>query len=200
VKHLIIRAIGAAGICFAIAGCATHAVYFYDGKQYPSADAFYSGIQSLNRPAVDEIVPLPAPVTNRRLAFGFPAPDAVLAGSVRNHTALKGQAPVGLALEQYTTLAQSTALTTRATFDAIQRRGIYKSVRYVPLDSLTSSLAASADEDVLYWYEPAPSAGTWYFVSAKSGKQVFAYDRAQPSVAARMKAFVDALQLQAVRD
>jgi hypothetical protein len=198
-KHWITRIIGMAGISVVIAGCA-HAVYYYDGKQYQSADAFYTGIRGANDPAVAEIVPLPAPVTTRRLAFGFPSPETVLAGTVRNHTALKGSAPAGLAMEQYTTLAQGTAIYTQATLSAIQRRGIYKSVRYVPLDSLTASPAASADEDVLYWYEPAANAGTWYFVSAKSGKQVFAYDRAQPTVAARMKAFVDALQLQAVKD
>jgi hypothetical protein len=53
---------------------------------------------------------------------------------------------------------------------------------------------------VLYWYETGPGAGTWYFVNAKSGKHVFAYDRGQPTIASRMKAYVDALQLLAIRD
>jgi hypothetical protein len=198
-KQWFLKAVGSAGIVLLIAGCA-HAVYFYDGKQYPSADAFHSAIQSLNAQAVSEIVPLPSPVTTRKLAFGFPTQEAVLAGSVRNHTALKGSAPVGLALEQYGALAKSATLSTSASFEAIRRRGIYTSVRQLPLDSLTASPAASTDEDVLYWYETGPGAGTWYFVNAKAGKQVFAYDRGQPTIASRMKAYVDALQLLAIRD
>lgn len=56
------------------------------------------------------------------------------------------------------------------------------------------------DTDVLYMNEPTQGSVQWYFVSDKQGKQIFSYDRGFPTPAGKLKAFVDAVQIQAIRE
>lgn len=185
-------------LTLALTGCA--ATYTYDGKQYPNAEQFRAAIDSANVGAASQIVPLPAPVTKRRLALGFPSTEVINAASVRNHTVARGSPPMGLAIEQYQVLADGADRGSRGTFEAIKRRGIYPSVRYIPLDSMTASPAPSESEDVLYYNETSPGAGGWYYATTKGGRQVFAWDRVKSTMNERAQAFIDALQLQAIRD
>jgi hypothetical protein len=102
-------------------------------------------------------------------------------------------------IEMLQTMAEGSMNSGKVFYMAAQKRNIYKSVRFVELDSAAASPTASADEDVVYYYEAAQGSGTYYYVTEKTGKQVFAYDRGQATPAGKVKAFLEALQLQAIR-
>ncbi len=88
----------------------------------------------------------------------------------------------------------------KAFHDAIVRRNIYQNVRYVELDTMAPDLQPTATEDVFFYSETQPGAGQFYYTSAKAGKQAFAYDRGGADMGVRTKAFIDAIQVYAIRD
>ncbi len=181
----------------ALAGCA--ATYTFEGKIYNSKEDFARAVDDEHRTAVASIVPLPAPVTKKRLAIAIPSTSTIFASSVRNYTTAKNAAPPPMQVEIYQTLAAGVTRSVRGIYDGAVRRNIYTSVRFVELDSMTASPAPSADEDVVFFNEPSLGSGQWYFATAKDPKQVFAYDKGQTGIAGKMRAFNDALQLHAVR-
>lgn len=193
-----IRALLLAAAVLGVTGCAQ--TYTYDGKQYNSRQDFLGAVDSLNQAAVNSIAPLPSPVSKKRLVFAVPTHAAVLQASIASHTTRTGMAPHGPQLTVYADLAEAAVRGIRYLHDASARRNIYSQVRLLQVDSLMAQPAPSAEEDVLYYNEPNLGAGQWYFGSAKIGRQAFAFDRAQPTMNLRAKAFVESLQLQAIRD
>jgi hypothetical protein len=176
------------------------AVYTYEGKQYHSKQEFFSAADAAHRDAVAAVIPLPAPVTSRKLLFAVPTPAAILHDSIRNYTKLKGSPPAGLQLEIFTTLAESASGSIRAFYDGAVRRNVYKNVQLLDVDSLMANPAPSAEQDVVFYNEISPGSGQWYYATAKEGKHVFAFDRLQPGPAGKVHAFNDALQLEAIKN
>lgn len=195
-NHL--KRVTVAFVAVALAGCATF--YTYDGQQYSSKQQFMSAVDAKNSAAVNAITPLQVPLTKKSLIFAFPSQSTILQTTIRYHTNAKGNAPAGQQLQIYQDLAEAAFKGASYFKDAISRRNVYSSVRMLELDSPMANPAPSADADVLVWNEPALGAGQWYFVSAKHGRQAFAFDRALPTMTERTKAFVDAVQLQAIRE
>jgi hypothetical protein len=188
-------------VLFTVVMCTACAVvYTYEGKQYRSKQEFLSAADAARRDAVATVVPLPAPVTSRVLLFAVPTPAAILHDSIRNYTKLKGAAPVGVQLEMFTTLAESASGGIRGFYDGAVRRNIYKNVELLEVDSLMTNPAPSANQDVVFYNEISPGSGQWYYATAKGGKQVFAFDRLQPGPAGKVRAFNEALQLEAIKD
>ena len=82
----------------------------------------------------------------------------------------------------------------------IQRRNIYKSVSFATIDSPTGIPEPGKLVDVLYAMSADGKPSQWYYVSQKSGKQIFAYDRAVDGQKEVTRAFVEAVQAYALRD
>jgi hypothetical protein len=185
--------------CAMLSGCAT--TYTFDGKRYSSKEEMLAGADQALANAANSIQPLSAPVASRSLLFAIPSEKTAIALSAATFEANSGRM-IGLG-EQIILSNITTANTKamRALHEVIKRRNLYPSLRYVELDTTTADLQASASEDVLYWTETTrQGSGQWYYVTAKSGKQVFAFDRGGADMNARTKAFVDALQSFALRD
>jgi hypothetical protein len=185
-------------LTLALTGCAAN--YTFNGQRYNSRSDFLAAVESNYTTAVNSVVPLSQPNSSKKLMFAFPSKDVISKTSVKYFQEQNGRSPSGVQDEMLNTLNEANYKGNIVYFDAIKRRNIYQSVRLVELDSVSASIAASADEDVLYYVEPTRGSGTYYYVSAKGGKQVFAYDRAQPDLPGKLKAFVDAVQLQAIRN
>lgn len=191
--------VAAALAALMLTGCAT--TYTLGGEKAGNATEFLAKVDAQNDADVAQVAPLPRPVTGKRLMFAIPGRDALLALSHANFEKAQWRKPAGLAEEMLTTLSTGNYRLIRVYGHAISKRGIYKSVRMVDLEnSATSTLAASAEEDVLYYYESGPGTANWYYVSQKGGKQVFAADRSAPNSTGKVNAFLEAVQLQAIKD
>jgi ankyrin repeat protein len=85
-------------------------------------------------------------------------------------------------------------------FDAIQKKNIYASTQFIETESTNASFAASPDTDTLYLVYNGRNSIQWFYTSHRYGKQIFAYDRSSPTPEGKVQAFVDAVQVQAIRD
>jgi hypothetical protein len=150
--------------------------------------------------ATNSVEPLAKPIASRSLLFAFPSEAVVMKQSVVNFEKLNGRM---IGLGEQVMLANVVAAnykTARSLYDVVKRRNLYPSVRFVELDSMSSELQASPNEDALYYVEAQRGLGQWYYTTTKAGKQVFAFDRGGPNMIARTKAFVDAIQVFALRE
>lgn len=89
---------------------------------------------------------------------------------------------------------------TKVFFEGVQKRGIYSSVEIRDAMSMAVSIEPAQEYDVLYFTEPAIGSGQYFYSSVKHGKQVFAYDRSGEGVIAKVNAFIEAAQVQAIKD
>jgi hypothetical protein len=182
-----------------LSGCAAN--YTFEGKKYSSAEQFYVAVNDFNEANLREVTPLPAPVSKKRLVFALPSTDVMVSQSFAVFEKQEGKAPWGLAPEILTTITTGNRRMIRAFGEAVQKRNIYQGVRFVDLDTTTpGTMTASASEDVLYYYESDPRSQAWYYVSQSGGKQLFSYDRTPPTPSAKINAFLEAIQLQAIKE
>lgn len=184
--------------CASLIGCAT--TYMYDGQRYASKEELLSAVDQRLVQVTATIQPLPRPVSSKQLVFAVPTEAAAMKQSVKNFEATNGRM-IGLG-EQITmgNLNAANMKTLRVYFDAIKKRNIYQSVRLVDLDTTSAELQSSATEDVLFYSEPRRESGQFYYVSSKSGRQAFAWDKGGATMEVRVRAFVEAVQAQAVRE
>lgn len=184
----------------ALTACAGIPFYTFEGQRYSNRADFLRAVEVAFAANLRQIEPLPAPITKKRLVFGMPSQKTMYDTTLlyRSKSGLGPLSPVGLELTE--TLSMSNFLAVKMFFDGAQKRNIYSSVRLAVLDTMTPELLPAPDEDIVYWYEPAASSGVYYFASAKSGKQVFSYDRAVVGSLAKMKSFNEAIQLQAIKE
>lgn len=185
-------------ICITLSGCAS--TYSYDGDRYPNKDAFNAGVEMKLSQATAAVSPLPSPVSKKTLVFSIPSEQAIVKQSISNFYRLNGRT-IGLGEELILRpVMTSNYKGLKALHDIIVRKNIYPNVRYVELDAMTSDLQPTATEDVLFYSESHPGAGQWYYATVKTGKQAFAYDRGGVDMAARSKAFAEAIQVYAIRE
>lgn len=185
-------------VCCVLSGCATG--YTYDGGRYPDKESFNAAVDTKLGQATASVSPLPVPITKKTLVFAIPSEQLIVRQSIANFSKVAGRG-IGMGEEMMARpvwIANYKGL--RAFHDAIVRRNIYQNVKYIELDTLTPDLQATATEDALYLWEAQMGAAQWYFTSAKAGKQAFAFDRGGVDMNARTKAFIDAVQVYAIRD
>lgn len=181
-----------------LAGCA--ASYTYDGKRYASKEEFVAGVDSALVEATNSVQPLPKPVSTKTLVFAIPSEQVIHRQSVSNFQRLNAR-PIGMGEEiMLANITNSNYKNIKALHDAIKRRNIYANIRYLELDTFTGDLQASQTEDAFFYTEAQPGAGQWYYTNARSGKQAFAFDRGGVSMIARTKAFLESIQVFAIRD
>lgn len=182
----------------ALTGCA--ATYTLEGEKVGGATEFLSKIDAQNEADIANVAPLPRPVTSRSLVFAIPSRDALMALSIANFEKAQGRKPSGQAEEMVSTLTTGNYRLMRVFGHAVSKRGIYPSLRMVDLDTTTPSVPiATAEEDVLYYFESGPSTAGWFYVTKTGGRQVFAFDRSLPGSKAKVAAFLDAVQANVVK-
>jgi hypothetical protein len=182
----------------ALAGCASG--YTYEGGRYPDKESFNAAVDTKLAQSIAVISPLPARISGKSLVFAIPSERFVIQQSIENFQRVNGRT-IGLGEEIiFRPVWASSYKGLKAFHEAIIRRNIYQSVRYVELDTRTPDLQATPTEDAFFYTEAQMGAGQWYYTSAKAGKQAFAYDRGGVDMNARTKAFIDAIQIYAIRD
>ena len=107
---------------------------------------------------------------------------------------------MGIGIEQNNNMSKFAYKMTKVFFDGVQKRGIYSSVEIRDMPSMAVSIEPSQEYDVLYFTEPSVGSGQYFYASAKHGKQVFAYDRSGEGVTAKVNAFIEAAQVQAIKE
>ncbi|MBB6557350.1 hypothetical protein HNP48_000014 [Acidovorax soli] len=182
-----------------LSGCAAN-TYTLNQKQYSGEKAFHTAVSADVAESLASVTPLAAPLTKKRLIVAFPSQQAAFEETGRRHAAIAGREASGVQLELYKNLSIANNRLTRVFFEAIQKKGIYSSIEIRELPSVVISIEPSVDYDVLYYTEAAANSGQYFYASAKHGKQVFAYDRSGVTSAAKVSAFIDAAQAQAIRE
>ncbi len=184
--------------CIVLTGCA--ATYIYDGNRYTDKETFNTAVDAKLSQATSSVSPLPASISKKTLVFAIPSEQTIAQQSIANFSKLNGR-PIGLGEE---IIARSVWTASykglKAFHDAIVRRNIYQNVKYIELDTMTPDLQATTSEDILFLSEAQIGAGQWYYASAKAGKQAFSYDRGGVDMGARTRAFIDAIQVYAIKD
>lgn len=181
-----------------LTGCGT--VYTLEGSKYDSKEKMLEASRTLFSGVSNAVVPLPAPVSQKKLVCAIPSQLAFVNAALDRFAEKQGSAATGEAREIIETLTRSNFYGTKVACDAVIRRKIYSSTQFIQLDSVNGSYGASPDTDVVYLVEPSQNSAQWFFVTAKSGKQVFAYDRSSPTPAGKVQGFIDAIQVQAIKE
>jgi hypothetical protein len=181
-----------------LSGCAVN--YTYEGQKYDSKEKLHQAVDGHVFRTVATITPLPKPLTQKKLIFAIPSEATLFEESKKRYAKSQGTTLSGPAFEVLENLTKSNYKNIKVFFDAVQKRNLYASVQLVELQSMNGSLAASTNTDALYLVEPSQGSSQWYYTSLKQDKQIFAYDRSSPTAEGKVQAFVDALQVQAIRE
>ena len=186
------------GIAVALSGCA--ATYTLEGAKYDNKEAFRSAAETHRSAALANIQPLPKSLTDKSLIFAFPSAEVLITASKQRFTKIENRQPTGIAKEILENIPYVNHRLITVFGDAVERRGIYKSVKHISLESMNSHIQPTTNEDVIYFIEPTLNSGQWFYASIKHGKQVFAYDRTREGIDGKISAFLEAVQAQAIRD
>lgn len=179
-----------------LSGCVT-AHYFLNGKKYDNEALFQAAVQDYIDESLSKVQPLPAPLTNKKLIAALPSESAFYAESARRYTEAMGEPLNGIAIEQNTNLSKSNYKMIKVFFEAVQKRGIYSSVEIRDMSNIVIALEPSQEYDVIYLNLGNSIANEQFFYSSvKNGKQVFFYDKSVDP----MNGFIEAIQMQAIRD
>lgn len=181
-----------------LSGCA--ATYTLDGKKYNNSAEFQSAVESKRNAALNSISPLQKTITPKKLIAAIPSEQALYTENIRRVTAANGAAPNGVALEIIENLTKSNYKLTKIFYEATLKRGIYSSVEIKEMPSMAITLEPSNEYDVIYYTEPSISSGQYFYASSKHGKQIFAFDRSPEGIDGKVKSFIEAIQVQAIRD
>ena len=183
---------------FVLCGCAT--VYTYDGQKYDSKEKLYSAVDTRLASVLSTITPLTTPLTQKKLIFAIPSPLALNEQDKKNFVKREGKEPTTTQVEIQLGLNTSAFKNIKIFYDAIQKRNIFASTQFIEMDSTSGSFAASPEVDTLFMVAPGENSAQWFYTSQKQGKQIFSADRSNPTIEGKVQAFVDAVQVQAIRD
>lgn len=182
----------------AVSGCANF--YTLEGVKYDSKEAFHQAVTQKNTEALNSIQPLPAPVTKMNLIMAIPSEATIYTENIARTTKQNGRAPSGILLERIENLTKANFSMTKVFADAVQKKGVYTSMKFMEMPSMAVSIEPSSSTHVLYFSEPSIGTGQWFFATQKGGKQVFGYDRSGAGPTAKVQAYVDAVMTQAIRE
>jgi hypothetical protein len=196
----MIKAIGIIALSSFLAACGTANNYTYNGQKYKGEEAFQAAVAQTKTISLASIQKLQTPLTDKKLIAVIPSIDAMRAEILgRFEKQLTRQVQLN-EQEIVTNLAIQSYKDLRIFYEAVEQRGIYKSVEIRDSTSTTPSLEASSDYDVLYYSQPNISSGQFFYSSLKFGKQVFAYDLSGGTPQSKVAAFVEAAQALAARN
>ena len=191
------KSIFAIAAIVALVGCTT---YTLEDQKYNSREAFLSAASQKASEAVNEIQPLPKTLTEKNLIFARSSINMTTENVRQMNRNQENKEIDGGQMQIVDSLLKSGFISTNAFRDAIKRRNIYKAVDYVEISSPTGLPEATKDTDVLYFLTANGNNGQWYYVTKKSGTQVFPVDQSLRTARGQVKAFVEAAQAAALRD
>lgn len=194
----MIKFLSALGFSLLISGCVS--TYIFEGKKYDNEQAFQTAVEDDRARAILQVSALQEPLTKKKLIAALPSEQALYAENSRRHTAATGNQLMGLAAEQNTNLSKAGYKLMRVYFEGVQKRGIYTNVEIRDMPNIIVSIEPSSDYDVLYYTEPSIGSGQFFYSSVKHGRQIFSFDRSGEGVAGKVKAFVEATQVQAIKE
>lgn len=194
----MIKKIAIFGLVAFLSGCTS--TYNLNGKRFENQEAFQVAVENERSAAVSQVQTLPAPLSKKKLIAALPSEQALYEENTRRQIAHTGRPVSGIALEQITNLSKSNYKLTRVLFEGVQRRGIYSGVEIRDMPGMAVSIEPSLEYDVIYYTEPAIGAGQLFYSSVKHGRQVFAYDRSVSGVTGKVNSFIEAVQLQAIKE
>ena len=194
----MIKTFAILSVFLALCGCAT--TYTYEGQRFDSKEKFFSAVDANMSNVLATITPLPTPLTQKKLIFAMPTALAFNVQDGKNFVKREGKEPTKQQMELNLDLNISNFKNIKVFFDAIKKRNIYASTQFIEMDSTTGSFAASPEADTLYLTAPGDNSAQWFYTSQKHGKQIFSADRSNTTVEGKVQAFVDAVQVQAIRD
>ena len=181
-----------------MAGCANR--YSFEGQHYKGEKRFQTAVEQTRVASIAQVTPLPAPLSDKKLVAILPGVQAITAENTKRIQAENRRVPQGKEAVMISTLSKSNYDLVRAMYEGVSKRGIYKEVEIRDAASMVVSVEPSPDYDVIYFTEPALNSGQYFFASSKHGKQVFAYDRSGVGPAAKVNAFIEAVQALAIRN
>jgi hypothetical protein len=184
----------------ALSGCTIGPHYFYNGQRYDSNETFQQAVNAHNSSILSTITRLPTPLTQRKLIFAIPTAVAFSEGDAKSIVKVQGREFREGEKRLNFNLNVSYFNRLKVFFEAIQKRKIYASTKFIEMDSTTGSFAASPDVDALFLVRPGANSLQWYYTSHKHGKQIFSYDQSNPTEEGKVQAFIDAVQALAIRD
>ena len=190
----------ALALAVALCGCAPRPFYKLEGARYDDPESFLAAQDALNERILASVTPLPKPVTKKKLVVMYPSAQAVGDENVRRFTNLNERSPAKWQEEQMRTMGKRAATDMRGLIDVIRKRGIYPEVDFRSSPSMVNSIEPGPEFDVLYYTEASQGTGQTFYASVKHGRQVFASDRTGTTPEAKAKAFIDAVQLMAIRE
>lgn len=183
-----------------IAGCAGKITYTYQGKAFDDEDEFRENVIEENSKVLRAILPLPKPLTERKLIIVFPDVDTLASENMKSEVARLKRETNSREVEMFKNVAWSGMYNVRTMYESAKTRNIYSHVAFRETKTQIGSLAPSAEYDTLVWYEETKGLGQWFYSSAKYGKQVFAWDRTSKDLQTNTEAFLSALQVLAIRE
>lgn len=195
----MIKVFGVLAAAAILAGCASNS-YMHDGKKYRGEESLQAAADQQRAANTAQITPLPSPLTDKALVVLVPDVNSLMASISANYEKqlTRPMLPNERVIAQNLSIVTSKGML--GFFEAVQRRGVYKSVEVREVASVTPSAEPSATYDVMYFSEPNFGTGQYHFASVKHGKQVFAYDMSGADQKARTLAFVEAVQALAIRN
>lgn len=185
-------------IAILFTGCA--ATYTLGAKKYENEQSFQAAIESERLEAIQQVKPLPSALTTKKLIAALPSESAIYEENSKRHTLITGRPLFGIAIEQNKNLSKAAYKLNRVFFEGLEKKRVYTTVEILDMPSMSVSIEPSIEYDVIYFTEPSVGSGQYFYASAKHGKQVFAFDRSGDGVTAKVNAFIDAAQAQAIRD
>ena len=187
---------------FALSGCTVTTFYTYDGKKYDSKESFQQTVDTNVTEVLAGITPLPVPVSKKKLLFAIASASAIKAEITARFIKSDGNQPNDRMREVIDTMSKSSHKEVKVFYDAVQKKNIYSSVQYLEMQSTTASFATSSETDTFYYNltDLNQVSAQWVYHSSKGDKQLFTYDTSAPSAGGKVKAFVDAVLAQAIRD
>lgn len=195
----MIKLIGCMAVVAFLSGCASNNYMLYNDK-YSGEDAFLVAVNTDRTENLATIKPLPAPLTEKKLIVILPSVKAFRAENTNRYNKVNTRNASPQDIKMIDTLALANQKLIRANFEAIDKRGIYKSVEIKDVDSMTTSAEPSELYDVMYYTEADSHSAQTFYSSVKHGKQVFAFDRSGATPALKVQAFVEAAQAMAIRN
>ncbi len=186
------------GVVGLLGGCAT--TYKYEGKTYDTKEKMYVAIDEHVTRVLATVTPLPKPLTQKKLIFAIPSLPVFTEVARQTYIKREGKEATEQAIEVGRNIDRGNLKLVKVFYDAVQKRNIYASTQFLEMESGAVNIPASEDADSLYYFVGGVGSAQWFYATNKNGKQVFSYDRSDPTPEGKVKAFVEAVQAQAIRD
>ena len=187
-------------VAMALTACATTS-YNVDNQTYKNRDEAWAASMRRDAEAEAAISSSTTPLVDRKLLVVIPTPGALLntvAAQKQNQGKLSAPGTAARAADDFR--ADSIVANLKSVGLSLRKANIYREVEIMDVDSTTTNIQPSQSQDVFTFYLGTDGGmAVFYFLSAKSGKQVVAEDMGQARIGDRRKSLVDDVKAKALQ-